>query len=641
MWEKFLILLPIIPFLGFLINILFGKNLPKTIISFVANLSIFLPLILSVYIFCILKNESNPIYISKIYSWIKIPELQVDFTFSVDKLSAIMLMIVTGVGFLVHIYSIGYMKSDKDYGRYFAYLNLFVAFMLVLVLGSNLLVMFIGWEGVGLASYLLIGFWFKNDEYCKAANKAFIMNRIGDAAFLLAIFLIFKTFGSIEFIDINNSLKAYAYSLTDGVLPNLTIIALLLILAATGKSAQLPLYTWLPDAMAGPTPVSALMHAATMVTAGIYLILKLNLLFVLSPIALSIMAAIGLTTALISAAIACTQNDIKKILAFSTISQLGYMFLALGIGAFSAAFFHLLTHAFFKAVLFLGAGSVIHAIHKQDLGYMGGLRKKMPITFIAMLIAGLALSGIPPLSGFFSKDAILSGIFNISIISWLIAFITSLLTAFYIFRLIFLVFFGDLPKESDIKESGVSMTVPMIVLATFSIAIGFINIPDVLGGRALLSNFLEPVFATSMDVLTISHMSHITEYVIIFIAVLGGLVSIYLAYRKYVVNRSEIYNTESIPGKGGIKRIAYNQFYIDKFYNDVFVRPLNYLSLKIPKFIDKMVIDGIINTITNTIKRIGLQIRFMQSGRVSYYLISMVFFLAVILFFLNYFLTQV
>src|SRR5690606_23033741 len=422
-----------------------------------------------------------------IFDWIQVGSLKIGLSFLVDPLSSIMLLIVTGIGALIHIYSIGYMKKDQGFGKFFSFLNLFIFFMLLLVLGSNYLVMFIGWEGVGLCSYLLIGFWYKNSSFASAGKKAFVMNRIGDLSFLIAVFLMFFSFNTIEFGGVFSQAQAMVSGDT-----TLVLISLLLFIAATGKSAQIPLFTWLPDAMAGPTPVSALIHAATMVTAGVYMIARSNIIFTLSPVVMQLIAVIGLITALIAAATALTQNDIKKVLAYSTVSQLGYMFLGLGVGAFTGALFHVITHAFFKALLFLGAGSVIHAMsNEQDLRSMGGLRKKLPITYITMLIGTIAIAGIPPLSGFFSKDEILAYAFSENKILWIGGLLGALFTSFYMFRLLFLTFFGKFRGTFDQKEhlheSPVSMKFPLIVLAVLSVVGGLLNIPSSLGGGAFLA----------------------------------------------------------------------------------------------------------------------------------------------------------
>src|SRR5690554_4726191 len=474
-------LVPLLPLVGFLIIGLGRNRLPHSLIGIIGSGVVILSFLLSCAVFADVyqaRQLGDPgSFMIPIFDWFQVGSLQVGLSFLIDPLSSIMLLIITGIGALIHVYSIGYMKKDLGFGKFFSFLNLFIFFMLVLVLGSNYLVMFIGWEGVGLCSYLLIGFWYKNSTYASAGKKAFVMNRIGDLGFLLAVILIFVTFGSIEFSSVFS--KASGMTIGDSTL---ILISILLFIAATGKSAQIPLFTWLPDAMAGPTPVSALIHAATMVTAGIYMIARSNILFTLSPVVMQLIAVVGLATAILAAAIAITQNDIKRVLAYSTVSQLGYMFLGLGVGAFTGAFFHVITHAFFKALLFLGAGSVIHAMsNEQDMRFMGGLKKKLPITFITMLIATIAIAGIPPLSGFFSKDEILAHAFENNKMLWVGGFIGALFTAFYMFRMLFLTFYGKFrgtfEQEKNIKESPLSMTLPLIVLAILSVIGGGINLP--------------------------------------------------------------------------------------------------------------------------------------------------------------------
>ncbi|MGI4806301.1 MAG: NADH-quinone oxidoreductase subunit L, partial [Janthinobacterium lividum] len=495
MISNYIWLIPILPLAGFIINGLGRNTLPKNLIGLLASLMVLIPFVLSVMLFLSVKNSGQPITVTY-FEWIKAGKLSIPFSFLVDQLSSLMLLIITGVGFLIHIYSIGYMHDDEGFGKFFAYLNLFIFFMLLLVLGSNYIILFIGWEGVGLCSYLLIGFWFSNPDYADAAKKAFVMNRIGDLGFLIAIFVMIATFGSASFSDV--FLKAATLKFGD---PTLVLITILLFVGATGKSAQIPLFTWLPDAMAGPTPVSALIHAATMVTAGIYMIVRSNVLFTLAPVTMHIIAVIGLATILLAAVIAIAQTDIKKVLAYSTVSQLGYMFLGLGVGAYTGAFFHVITHAFFKALLFLCAGSVIHAVSgEQDMRNMGGLRKKLPVTFITMLIGAIAISGIPPFSGFFSKDEILAHVFTYSKSMYVLGVLGSIFTAFYMFRLIYLTFFGKFrgthEQEHHLHESPSLMTIPLIVLAVLSIVGGFIGVPEALGGNHWLEHYLSPVFAS-------------------------------------------------------------------------------------------------------------------------------------------------
>ena len=532
-------LIPLFPLLGFLILGLFGNKISKSLAGIIASGAIFISFALSVYLFVelIKAPKENSSFTYDVLDWIKAGNFSVSISFLLDPLSSIFLLIITGVGFLIHVYSTGYMHDDEAHNKFFSYLNLFVFFMLLLVLGSNYLIMFVGWEGVGLCSYLLIGFWFKNTNYNNAAKKAFIMNRIGDLGFLMGIILIFTTFGSIDYATVFAQAKNF---ISDH--HTLTIITALLFIGAIGKSAQIPLYTWLPDAMAGPTPVSALIHAATMVTAGIYMIARSNILFALAPITLEVIAVIGLATALLAATIGLVQNDIKKVLAYSTVSQLGLMFLALGVGAFSSAVFHVMTHAFFKALLFLGAGSVIHAMSgEQDLRNMGGLKKYLPVTYLTFLIGTIAISGVPPFAGFFSKDEILAHVFAHNKIYWLLGVVVSIMTAFYMFRLFYLTFYGEFrgtkEQQHHLHESPKSITIPLIVLAVLSAIGGFFGLPEVFHMPHLLGNFIEPVFADA-DIRMLPHeLSHAAEWSLMGVAILSAVISIYVAYNKYVKNK--------------------------------------------------------------------------------------------------------
>ena len=619
-------LVPLLPLIGFLINGLGRNALSKPLIGVVGSGVILLAFILSAAIFADVyaarQLGEDASYTVPLFEWFKVANLNVSLSFLVDPLSSVMLLIVTGIGFLIHLYSIGYMKADAGYGKYFAYLNLFVFFMLLLVLGSNYIVMFIGWEGVGLCSYLLIGFWYKNSDFASAGKKAFVMNRMGDLGFLLAVFIIFATFGSLEFTQVLP--EAATMVSGDGTL---LLITILLFIAATGKSAQIPLFTWLPDAMAGPTPVSALIHAATMVTAGIYMIARSNIMFTLSPVTMQIIALIGVCTLLLTAAIAITQNDIKKVLAYSTVSQLGYMFLGLGVGAFTGAFFHVITHAFFKALLFLGAGSVIHAMsNEQDMRQMGGLKGKLPITYATMLIGTIAIAGIPPLSGFFSKDEILAHAFAANPILWVLGVIGALFTAFYMFRLLFLTFFGKFrgsdAQESHVHESPLSMTIPLIILAVLSIIGGFLNVPGALGGNHGLANFLAPVFADSVSHTGAFHLAHSTEYMLMAVSAIAALVMAFLAYKKFVTD------AKTPPAEGvkltGFTKWSYSKFYVDEFYAALVVRPLDNLSVFFHRIVDTKIIDGLVNGIGRLTADSGQVSRYIQSGNVGFYLFMMV-----------------
>ncbi|WP_324757610.1 NADH-quinone oxidoreductase subunit L [Sphingobacterium thalpophilum] len=620
-------LIPLLPLIGFIVNGLGRNVLSKGIIGALGSAVVLISFVCSCVLFLEVyqsrQSGQDGIIQQHLFDWISVGHLNIGLSFLVDPLSAIMLLIVTGIGFLIHIYSIGYMQQDSGFGKFFAYLNLFIFFMLLLVLGSNYLVMFIGWEGVGLCSYLLIGFWYKNKSYASAAKKAFVMNRIGDLGFLLAVFLILGTFGSLEFSTVFPAAKNFAAG--DMTVVSITI---LLFIAATGKSAQIPLFTWLPDAMAGPTPVSALIHAATMVTAGIYMIARSNVLFVLSPFTLQLITVIAIGTALLAAAIALTQNDIKKVLAYSTVSQLGYMFLGLGVGAFTGAFFHVLTHAFFKALLFLGAGSVIHGMSdEQDMRKMGGLKKAMPVTFITMLIGTIAISGIPPFSGFFSKDEILANAFAANPVLWILGFIGALMTAFYMFRMLFMTFYGPFRGNDEQKhhlhESPKSMTLPLIVLAILSIVGGAINFPAVLGGNHWLEDFLQPVFAESKALVPmVQHLEHSTEYMLMAISVVGVLIMVAWAYARYV--KGQQIPSQDCEPRGFLANLSYRKFYVDELYDAVVVRPIHWLSSFLGTIVDRNGIDGMVNGAGKAAFDTGKVLRLLQNGNVGFYLLMMV-----------------
>ena len=610
-------LVPLIPFIGFLINGLGRNTLGKNLIGIIGSGVTLISFVISVGIFLALGNDAVKSHEIFLFDWISAGTLHIPVSFLIDPLSSIMLLIITGIGFLIHVYSIGYMHDDEGFGKFFSYLNLFIFFMLLLVLGSNYIVMFIGWEGVGLCSYLLIGFWFTNSAYATAAKKAFVMNRIGDLGFLIAVFLIFTTFGSVEFSKI--------FPLAGNMLPGdstLALIALLLFIGACGKSAQIPLFTWLPDAMAGPTPVSALIHAATMVTAGIYMIARSHVIFDLAPVVQHLIAIVGLATAVLGAIIALTQTDIKKVLAYSTVSQLGYMFLGLGVGAYNGSFFHVITHAFFKALLFLCAGSVIHAMHhEQDMRHMGGLRKKLPVTFITMLIGTIAISGLPPFSGFFSKDEILAHTFEHNQIMWGIAVFTAFLTAFYMFRMLFLTFFGTYRgthhAEEKIHESPASMTFPLIVLAILSAIGGIIGIPEVLGGHHWLSHWLSPVIPLHEGT-----ADHNTEYMLMAVSVVGVLIAIAFAYSKYVKKNHVPVSDEG--ERSALAKLSYHKFYIDEIYDAVIRKPLDAISGVFYKVFDQKIIDGIVNGLGWSTSEASKGVRLLQSGNVGFYIFMMV-----------------
>lgn len=614
-------LIPILPLAGFVINGIGRNALSKGLIGFLGSLVILISFGISLGVFLQIRSTGTPINVT-LYNWFAVDTTKFSFSFLVDQLSSLMLLIVTGVGFLIHVYSIGYMKEDPGFGKFFAYLNLFVFFMLLLVMGSNYVIMFIGWEGVGLCSYLLIGFWYTNPAYADAAKKAFVMNRIGDLGFLLGIFFLIKYFGSTNFADIFGHAGTSQYAATPYVL-----ITILLFIGAVGKSAQLPLFTWLPDAMAGPTPVSALIHAATMVTAGVYMVARSNILFVLAPATMHVVAIVGLATAVIAALIALTQNDIKKVLAYSTVSQLGYMFLGLGVGAFTGAFFHVLTHAFFKALLFLGAGSVIHACsNEQDMRNMGGLKGKLKITYATMLIGTLAISGIPPFAGFFSKDEILSRVFGQNPVMWGIGVITAMFTAFYMFRMLYLTFFGKFrgthEQEHHLHESPQTMTVPLIILAVLSLIGGFIGIPESLGGGHWLSHYLAPVFQQSAAISKPEELSSGTEITLLVISVAAAVIAIFYARMKYV-------SKGEVPVPDGEKRpalvnLSYHKFYFDEIYDTIIRKPLDWLSDFSYNVIEKLGIDGIVEGLGKGSVDAGRGLRLLQSGNVGFYIFMMV-----------------
>jgi len=564
--TSLVLVLLLAPFLGFLFNVFLGKKAGKSVVGIVGTLSVAVSFAVTLYLFASATQE--PVVIN-LFDWISMERFNVSFGFLIDQLSLIWLLFVTGIGFLIHLYSISYMHDDEKMHSFFAYLNLFIFFMITLVIGSNLLMMFIGWEGVGLCSYLLIGFWYKNQDFNDAAKKAFIMNRIGDLGFLIGIFIVGTMFETLDFTTLKTAITT-ASDINDFWI---AAAALALFIGAAGKSAQIPLYTWLPDAMAGPTPVSALIHAATMVTAGIFMITRLNFLFDMAPNVQNIIAIVGAITALVAATIALVQNDIKKVLAYSTVSQLGLMFLALGLGAYEIAVFHVITHAFFKACLFLGSGSVIHGLHgEQDMRKMGGLKKAMPITFITMLIAALAISGIFPLAGFWSKDEILMTAFHENKALWVIGSIASIMTAFYMFRLIYLTFFnsfrGTEEQKHHLHESPSLITLPLIILAILSFFGGIISLP----GHSWLNEYLSPLFSKA------AHEAHVlgtTEYILMAVATIGALIGIGIAYKKYLKDNSIPSEDAEI---NGVSKVLYNKYYVDEAYDAIFVKPVNLLS---------------------------------------------------------------
>ncbi len=606
-----MIFILLFPVLSSLILILFGRYLNKKIVSLFSPISILIPFIIGIMNFD--KAGDNIIY--HIYRWISIGNINIEFALKWDHLSAAMVLMVTGVSFLIHVYSIGYMAEDKSYPRFFAYMNLFTFFMLVLVLSSNIIMMFVGWEGVGLCSYLLIGFWFEKESAAKAGMKAFIVNRIGDLGFLIGIFWILYVVRSADFIKINSFVSS-------GLMPvaTATIIGLLLFAGATGKSAQIPLYVWLPDAMEGPTPVSALIHAATMVTAGVYMIVRLNGIYSLTPTASMVVAVVGVWTAFYAATIALTQTDIKKVLAYSTISQIGYMVFAAGIGAYGAAIFHLIMHAFFKALLFLGAGSVIHAMGGiQDMRKMGGLKKYMPTTFYTFLIAGLAISGVPGFAGFFSKDEILANSYFMNHrILWIIGIMTALLTALYIFRLIFMTFYGEPRMDKEVQyhihESPKTMTIPLIILAVLSTIGGYISLPEFISKHSLWKSYMDKIIVFKKEIL----FTHTTEINLTLLSSFIAILGIFIAWYLYVKNTG-------LPDKLSNKfkffhKLSYDKYYIDEIYEFVFINPVVYGSEGIYQWFDIAVIDGIVNGSGKFSLYSGNLLSYFQSGFLKDYI---------------------
>jgi NADH-quinone oxidoreductase subunit L len=630
-----------LPLLGFLVNggLSLRRSPSKNVVSAVGVGVLVGSFLMSAAIFLELWRHPphNPIIVG-LWRWLPVGPLQIDFAFQVDQLSTVMLLIVTGVGSLIHLFSVGYMKEDPGYARYFAYLNLFVVFMLVLVLGSSFPVMFIGWEGVGLCSYLLIGFWFSDKANADAGKKAFIVNRIGDFGFLVAMFLIWNSLGTLTFTGMVE--RAPAVLGAGGGL--VTAITLFLFLGCTGKSAQIPLYTWLPDAMAGPTPVSALIHAATMVTAGVYLVIRTNVLFALAPLSSTIVAGIGALTALFAATIGLRQYDIKKVLAYSTVSQLGYMFLGAGTGAYASGLFHLTTHAFFKALLFLGAGSVIHAMHHayhathahadpQDMRNMGGLKQHLPVTFWLMLIATLAIAGIPPFSGFFSKDEILAAAFArgesnpVYYLYYAMGIVAALLTAFYMARLMTMTFLGSNrtgERERDhLHEAPWIMTGPLVVLGVLSALGGFLNLPPFLGGNAALEHWIEPVTAPAAALFRLEMPHGSTEFFLVGAAVLIGAVGLLAGWK--VTQRRPLLRAAEAPADTGLAHVLYRKYYVDELYDALIVRPIVWLSrFVLWKGVDQGVVDGAaVNGTAKLSRGLGWLGSRLQTGQVGVYVV--------------------
>ena len=651
-------LIPVLPLIGAAVNGLFGKRFSRRVASAVALLfcgAAFLKALVVAVQFSSLPSLPHVEKLADWATWLRSGPFSVDYAFYLDQLSLVMLLVVTGVGFLIHIYSVGYMWEEGGFYRFFSYLNLFMFFMLTLVLANNYLLMFIGWEGVGLASYLLIGFWFTKDSAAAAGKKAFIVNRIGDFGFLIALFLIIKHFGSLDFARVFDAVKPLGVETAGAGL--LTAIALLLMVGACGKSAQIPLYVWLPDAMEGPTPVSALIHAATMVTAGVYMVARSHVIFEHAPSARMVVAIIGVLTAFFAATIGIAQTDIKKVLAYSTISQLGYMFLACGVAAFSAGIFHLMTHAFFKGLLFLAAGSVIHAVGgEQDMRRMGGLRKKIPWTFWTMTIATFAIAGIPPLAGFFSKDEILWRAYQMNWVYWLVGLVTAFITSFYMFRLWFMTFFGEYRGTAEaghahdghdqdahghghggIHESPKVMLVPLVILAVLSFVGGWVGIPAALGGGNHFDKFLGQVFQSSTPTVNAEHAEageplpaeqtsegmepkavHSTEITFTGISVAAGLLGLFLAWLLYSYR-------PTLPDRiaasiHALYQAVANKYWIDEMYAWLFVKPLIVISSVVFwRGIDRGVIDATLDGSADTARELSDNLRHMQSGNLRSY----------------------
>ena len=671
-------LIPLFPLVGAALMLLIGKRLPNAAVNVIC---VGTPFLAMCYAFgaiwqLVARPATERLVNYNLFDWVpagimhtssgRVMDFHVPWGVLMDPLTAVMLLVVTGVGFLIHVYSTGYMAHEGGYYRFFGYLNLFMFSMLTLVLANNLLLLFVGWEGVGLCSYLLIGFYFLRKSATDAGKKAFIVNRIGDAGFILGLFLMLGTLGTIQFTELGPAIAAGHFAMGDATL---TAIALLLFVGATGKSAQLPLYVWLPDAMEGPTPVSALIHAATMVTAGVYMIARTNAVFSMAPKALAVVAVVGCVTSLFAATIGLLQNDIKKVLAYSTISQLGYMFLACGVGAFTAGVFHLMTHAFFKALLFLGSGSVIHALSgEQDMRKMGALWGKIPTTAKTFVVASVAIAGIPPLAGFFSKDSILGHAFEYSPILWLLGFITAGMTAFYMFRLVNMTFFGpsrvDHEVEHHIHESPSSMTVPLMILAFLSVVGGWVGVPASLGGSDRFSKFLEPVMAKHAEegaeaAAAQAASGSSTEYLLMLASVLIACGGIWLAYRWYI-QRPEVPD-KIAAASPFLYKLIYNKYYVDQLYDAMFVNRVKDLALTLGAFDvnfinglgvdgsgwvtriassisgiwDSWIVDGLVNLSARIVWLISWPVRMLQTGRVARYAL---FMLAGVLIFLGYYL---
>jgi len=629
--ENLIYAIVLLPLIGFLINGLFGKNLPKIVVGSLATAAVFASFCIAVSLFLKFDSES-PAVVVKAFEWFRVNGIQINFGFQIDQLSLMMVMIITGIGSLIHLYSIGYMSHDKGFYKFFTYLNLFIFSMLLLVMGSNYMILFIGWEGVGLCSYLLIGFWYTNEEYGKAARKAFIMNRIGDLGLLIGIFMIASQTNSVDYISVAQNAAKFEL---DGTI--IIFITASLFIGAVGKSAQVPLYTWLPDAMAGPTPVSALIHAATMVTAGIYLVVRSNFLFTLAPTVQGGILLIGFLTAALAGFYALRQNDIKKVLAYSTVSQLGFMFIALGLGAYSTAMFHVMTHAFFKALLFLGAGSVIHAMsNEQDMRFMGGLKKVIPITHITFLIGTLAISGFPLLSGMISKDEILVAAFAKNPVYWVMLFILAATTAAYMVRLYYLTFHGEFrgteEQKHHLHESPMNMTLPLIVLAILSVIGGFINLPHFIGHGhyAKLMEWLKPVLTPEsfkqME-MTLSGVDFNTEMILLGATILMFFTVWFIVKNMYVNKKKMALAEEEYTGW---EKLSAKKLYVDELYNALIVKTFEGLG-RGGKMFDKGVLDRFVDYIGEGAEDSGRSMKRVQNGNVENYVLIMTLAVGIIL----------
>jgi len=644
---EFVWLIPLFPAIGFVINGLFGRQISRKAVGPIACVAIGLSAVLSSLLFFALLKQPGYFFEKDIFTWIASGPFKATIGYQVDALSIVMALVVSWVSFFIHIYSIGYMHEDPGYPRYFTYLNLFVFMMLTLILANNFLLMFVGWEGVGLCSYLLIGFWFEKDSASNAGKKAFVVNRVGDFGFLLGIFLLVVHFGTLNFSQVFANAPQILTTSTA------TAIAILLFVGAVGKSAQLPLYVWLPDAMEGPTPVSSLIHAATMVTAGVYMVARCHVIYAMAPVALAIVATIGVLTAIYAASIGFAQNDIKKVLAYSTISQLGYMFLGVGVGAYSAGIFHLMTHAFFKGLLFLAAGSVMHAMSGElDMRKMGGLRKLIPVTFWTFLIATLAIAGFPPLAGFFSKDEILWHTFQQSRILWAIGFVAAGMTSFYMFRAVFMTFFGESRAPEAVKkhihESPKIMTIPLMILAALSIVGGWIGIPHALKGANRFHEFLSTAIKVPHE--TAGHVAakaHVilasnqttaeiakhgvestpgavdpTEYVLMVASVGIALVGLAIAYVLYM--RKPLLVERFVATRHRLYHLVLNKYYVDEIYKFLFIDSLKALGRGLWKGVDTFIIDGAVNGVAYVIRILSDLTRRLQNGLVQSYALSLV-----------------